>query len=316
MVGHLVNNWKFQRKRLRYTSSPRSYRAIWVAVILFVGIGGCDSTDTTGPLADYEGQRALEILKVTQSFTPEVQWLGGRVAAVGVNRGDEAALDSTLVWITTADGNDINSHVEVSGESNEAALVKSFGGTPADSLESGAQYTFWMAESDVFGAGLDSTSFDGANFVDTTLTMELILRGNTRGAAGGGIFNPPLIEKISIIRQESLLDNRYIITWKPSDVSFRRIALRQGATGGFDNLIWHIVVPDSVEQDLSPPIVIGNAPEHAQVAIAFEGFPSPDVYALWMVTEEWTEGFGPRFDGYVDFQIFCDNFTDDPDSDC
>ncbi len=289
-------------------------------VVVFIGVGlwmaGCDSVETTGPLAEYEGHRALEILQVTQNFTPSVQWLGGRVAAVGVNRGDEAALDSTLIWISTADGNEIASHVVVDGDANEAGLVQSFGGSPADSLESGEQYTFWLAEEVVFDAGLDSAAFDGMNYVDTTFTMELVLRGNTRGAAGAGIFGTPLIDEIRIIREQSLLENRYKITWEPSDVVFRRIAIRQGSTGGFDNLIWHIVVPDSVEQGLAPPVAIGQAPEHAQVPIEFSGFSVPDVYALWMVTEDWNDGFGPSNEGYVDFQMFCDNFTDDPVNDC
>src|SRR5690554_3861119 len=129
----------------------RTWAACAVLAVMVAGIpallAGC--SDESNPLAPYEGNRPLELLKVTQHFTPEIQWVGGRVAAVGVNRGPEPALDATLVWLQAASDDDIGSFVTV-GQNTAADLVQSFGGTPADSLTDGEEYTFWIAQKSAF----------------------------------------------------------------------------------------------------------------------------------------------------------------------
>ena len=285
------------RNRLR-TLAPSLY-CLSLALLGLLA-AGCDGT---GPdqLPEYEGHRALEVLQVTQSYTPDLQWVGGRVAAVGVNRGSTAALDSTLIWIATADDNSIPSHVTISGEANQRSVVESYGGTPADSLASGEQYTFWLAEKSVFEAGLDSSSFDGMNFVDTTFTTQLQLTGLTKGEFG-------LVEEITVTRDQSLLEERYIVNWTPSSIAFRRIAIQVGTTGGFDNLVWHVLVPEESTEGILPPVVIGEAPENTEVAVEFTGFVSGEGHTLWMNTSEWEGNFGFGATGYAAYQMFESNF--------
>lgn len=263
---------------------------------------GC--SDEENPLAPYDGHRPLDILKVTQSFTPEVQWVGGRVAAVGVNRGERAALDSSLVWLRTAPGNSISSVVAV-GPEHDRDLVASFGGTPLDSLADGETYTFWLAEADAFAAGLDSAAVAPGTFADTTLTMQLVLRGQSGGDRDLGV-------QFRIVRDERITGERYVVTWEPEDVLFRRVAIRQAPTGGFQDLIWHIVVPEEEPPSIAPPLTIGVAPEGVQEAEAFPetGF-EPAVHILWAATDDWTGGFGPSTQGYAWFRIFADNFEPD-----
>src|SRR5690606_12420318 len=165
--------------------SRRLVRALGLTALLasaVLDVAGC--SEDTYPLAPYEGGRPLDLLKVTQSFTPEIQWVGGRVAAVGVNRGTRAALDSTLVWLRVAPGNEnsIGSFVTV-GQESASDLVLSYGGTPQDRLTDGETYTFWIAEASAVGVGLDSLRIDPAAFADTTLTMALLLRGQQGGSA-------------------------------------------------------------------------------------------------------------------------------------
>lgn len=278
-------------------------------------LAGC--TDEANPLAPYEGGRALDLLRVTQNYTPEVQWVGGRVAAVGVNRGPGAALDSTLVWLQTAPGDDISSYVTV-GQNTNVALVESFGGTPVDSLADGGEYTFWIAERSAFDVALDSTARDPGAFADTTFTMNLLLRGNS-----GGDFN--LGVNYQVLREERLLESRFIVTWTPA-IPFRELAIRVAPTGGYTNLRWHVLIPEGEPGEITPPLVIGETPPGAQEAVPFAGFVVDDVVGiapgdtadvtapvqtLWAVTDGWNGTFSPVAPGYTYFQMFGCNFDID-----
>jgi len=259
---------------------------------------GCDSE--SNPLAEYEAERPLILQRVTQSFTPEIQWLGGRVAAVGVNRGEEAALDSTLVWLKISDGDDISSHAVVGQETDTQTIIQ-FDGTPLESLEDGQTYTFWLATKQAWDANLNPGSLDEHAFADTTMTIATILNGNQRGS---------LDVQITVIRDERLTGTRYFVHWTPADKAFRRIAIRRGfATAGFTDLVWHVVLPDDEPDSITSPVVIGEVPEGAIEAIAWPetGF-TQDVHFLWMVDETWDGTFGLRAPGMAAFQLFADNF--------
>jgi len=275
------------------------HRLFAAATALFLVVGaGC--SEETNPLAPYEGGRPLELLRVTQSFTPEMQWVGGRVAAVGINRGPAAALDTSLVWLRTASGNDIGSFITV-GQDTDYDLVRAFGGTPADSLTDGEEYTFWIAERQAFEAALDSTLRSPGSFSDTTMTMDLVLRGRSGG-------DPALGVAYRVVREERLTESQFVVTWTP-EVPLRRLAIRQGPTGGFTDLVWHVLVPEDEGGVILPPVVIGEAPPGTVEAVPFpaEGF-APSVHTLWGVTEDWEGGFGNFAAGYTFFQIFANNF--------
>lgn len=257
---------------------------------------GCDSG--SNPLAPYEGARPLTFLRVTQNFQPDVQWVGGRVAAVGVNRGPRAALDSTLVWLQTASGNEIASHVTF-GQAGDDAAVAQYGGVPLDSLEDGAEYTFWLAEEAAFEAALEEGALTPHTFVDTTVTMNLFLRGTSRGGAG---------IDVRIVRSETLLETRYFVHWTPA-IPFRQVGLRKGAgIPGFRDLVWHTVQSEG-DDAILPPLTIGVAPEGASDAVAFpeSGFES-DSYVLWMTDSTWQGDFSLRAPGLAYFVIFASNF--------
>ena len=274
-------------------------RLLLVMMVLAGAVAFSSCDDSSDVLAPYEGARPLDLLRVTQSYTPDVQWVGGRVAAVGVNRGQHAALDSTLVWLRARDENEIGSHVTVGSETS-ADLIRGFGGVPVDSLADGETYTFWLAERSAFAAALDSAQVDSFSFADTTMTMALVLRGRTGG-------DRDLDVEAEISRQETLLETRYVLSWTPENVTFRQVAIRDGRTGGFTDLIWHVVVPDDAAQGISSPVVIGEAPEFATEPVPFVGF-GPSTYTLFMVTENWDGDFGLRAEGYVFYQILSTNF--------
>jgi len=274
-----------------------------------VALVGC--TEESNPLAPYEGHRALEFIHVTQNFTPEIQWVGGRVAAVGINRGTQAALDSTLVWIRTAPDNSIGSVVTV-GPDFDHELILSLGGTPLEELIDNETYTVWLAEADAFYADLDPSQFQPSAFADTTISLNLVLLG----AAGSGIG-----VEFRVQRDELLSGDRYLISWTPEDVQFRRMVINMGTTGRWVDHLWHIVVPAAEPASISSPVILGEAPEGAVEATAWpdEGFltipPCPSGrrnYVLWAATDDWNESFLPSAPGYAQFRIHFSNFPEIP----
>lgn len=290
------------RKRL-YTFRQIGRRMCVVPLIgaclaAVVAVTGCDSG--SNPLAPYEGHRPLMLQRVTQSFTPEIQWVGGRVAAVGVNRGDRAVLDSTLVWIKTSSANDINSHATV-GQDGDEQIVLQYDGVPVSALEDGETYTFWVATTEAWEAGLDPSALDPFAFTDTTVTLTTLLRGQKRGGVD---------VELRIIKDERLTGTRYIVEWEPADHAFRRIAIRSGAaSAGFTDLVWHVVLPEDVESNITSPLVIGDTPEGALEVTAWPetGF-APVVHTLWMVDDTWGGSFGLAASGMASFVILATNF--------
>lgn len=277
------------RRRMKYV-----FLVMLIAAFSAGALVGCDSTN--GDLAPYEGERPLNLLKITQSFSPDIQWVGGRVAAVGVNRGDIAALDSSLVWLIAADEDEINSHVTV-GQGTDASRIKSFGGVPVDSLPSGEKYTFWLATKEVMDAALQSGSRNEFTFLDTTFSLGYELRGRLRTR-----------ERVSVaaFRDQKLISDRLVIRWEPADFEFRRIALRQASSPGFEDLVWHIQTPDDESPNLTSPLATDDPPEGVRILEPWpeDGLTAGASYTLWMTTDSWNNTFGLTAPGLAYIQFF------------
>lgn len=290
------------RKRLHYPQGCMKKEAsIWTTALLlaFMCLAGCDSAEN--PLAPYDAARPFILQQVTQSFRPDIQWLGGRAAAVGVNRGSQAALDSTLVWLVTADDDAIDAPLRI-GQDNDEDAVQGYGGTPLDSLISGEEYTFWIADKAALSAGISSAQADSFSFRDTTFVLDYALSGISGG-------DPSLDIEFSIIRNQTLTSDGYTIYWTPATVGFRRLALRKSPSGGFTNLAWYVVLPDSVEQSITSPVVLGQTPPGADVVTPWAGAFEPLTYTLWGTTRGWTGLFTRTAPGYAFFQIRSSNFN-------
>lgn len=277
----------------RAAAAPRRSATAYVVLVLALLLASCDSG--VNPLAPYEGSRPLIIQDVTISHSPDIAWVGGRVAAVGINRGEQAALDTSLVWLHTVDGNDLESPVYVRDVIDRAA-VESYGGTPSDSLSDDQVYTFWVAESEAFSAGLTGNSVDAFSLADTTFQLEYLLNGPRPRVNGGlGLY-------YDVSRDQRLLSEEFTVTWAPA-VPLRTLAMRVGTTGGYTSLIWHIVTPEEQEANLTPPIVLGNEPDHAEVIEEWGGF-GTDRYVLWGANDDWDgQTFSFLAPGYAFYQI-------------
>lgn len=280
----------------RFRLSPVPATVILIAG-LALALGGC--SEDGNPLLPYEGDRPLILERVTVSATPDVQWVGGRVAAVGVNVGAQAALDSTLVWMISSDADDIDSAIRI-GDLPDPGLIEMHGGQPTDSLADGNEYTFWIAEQSVLENGFPKAGESSGAFADTTISLEYLIRGRPGGT---------LIDEVRIVRNQTLTSDDFIISWLPADVDIRRLAIRQASIGGFTDLRWDVLVDGQDAEGIQPPVILGQAPEGTQEAVEWPstGF-EPSTYILWMTDPSWQGSFSSRAIGYGFFQIFSNNF--------
>jgi hypothetical protein len=216
-----------------------------------------------------------------------------------VNIGEEPGLNSNLVWVITSPSDDINSPIRV-GPDYDLDLVTSLGGTPLDSLPSDTDFTYWVASAEALDGGLATT--DPHQYVDTTVTLNYRVRGRSGG-------DPSLGVEFTIVRDQTVIEDRYTVSWTPASQAVRRIAIRNGTLGGFTDLVWHIVQEDDEAPDsILPPVVIGEAPPGTIEVQEWLGF-EPTNHVLWTNTSDWAgDSFGFRTEGYLFYQIFANNF--------
>ena len=77
--------------------------------------------------------------------------------------------------------------------------------------------------------------------------------------------------------------------------------------GGFTDLLWHVITPDSLEDNIYPPVTIGITPEGAEEAVPWPDtkFEDDKVHILWMSTSDWTvNNFSPIAKGYAWYRIY------------
>jgi len=259
-------------------------------------LAGCDTDEN--PLAPYGGERPFIIQAVTQSYSPDLQWVGGRATAVGINRGDTPALDSTLVWIRISNSNDIPSPLSISDEF-DVDEVMSRGGQPTDSLEDGVTYTVWVADEAALDVGLDTTVVDEFSLADSTFEAAYFLSGRS----GGGVD-----AEFTVVRNQTLEGDRYVLSWVPSDLTFRQLAIRPASIGGFTDLLWHLIIPEGETGAIESPVIIGETPPGANLVTEWAGWGN-GTHTLWATTEDWGgESFGFNTPGYAFFQMFASNF--------
>jgi hypothetical protein len=268
---------------------------IFTTAMCTVGVllASCDSG--SDDLLPYEGGRPLTFLKITQSYAPDIQWVGGRVAAVGVNRGSVPGFDNTLVWLMTAGDDEISSHATV-GENSDEARILSLGGVPLDSLEDGVEYTFWLATKEGVDAGLDTTLSEHL-LEDTTFTLGYELRGRLRTQDD---------IDVAAFRDQKLTLDRIVLRWTPADFEFRRIALTTNSSPGWANLIWHVETPSGTAPNLKSPAISTEPPAGAEIIVPWpeEGLVVGGTYTLWMTTDNWNGTFGIRTNGLSYIQVF------------
>jgi hypothetical protein len=118
----------------------------------------CENSD--GPLAPYAGSPALSKITVEEgTFTPKITWIGGYASVVGINRGANAALDTSLVWLVYRQGNNLKYPIKY-GTIPEGAqdLTSTYGGISEPELTEDRNYTFWVMKEEVWSKISNSTN--------------------------------------------------------------------------------------------------------------------------------------------------------------
>lgn len=126
----------------------RTYYLPLTAVLLL--LSSCEDRDNS--LAPYEGSPGMSNITVeANTYTPKITWLGGYVSVVGINKGSNGALDSSLIWLIYKTGNSI-SYPLTYGQLPDGAsdLTAQYGGANIPRLIEDQPYTYWVMKEDVW----------------------------------------------------------------------------------------------------------------------------------------------------------------------
>ncbi len=117
-------------------------------ILLIFLFPSCSKEDNA--LAPYAGSSGMsDIMVGDSSFTPKITWVGGYVSVVGVNTGNQAALDASLIWLVYMPDNQIRYPVQYGKlPSGAQDLTQQYGGTFLDTLIEDSTYTFWVMKAD------------------------------------------------------------------------------------------------------------------------------------------------------------------------
>ena len=117
---------KFTRFFMNYNIIKR-LRSL-IILVLLTSIIGCNEKD--GPIAPYSGSPILRNITIEQnSYNPKITWLGGYVTTLAINKGSEALVDSSLIWMAHAANDNLTYPANYGSlKSTEENLTESYGG--------------------------------------------------------------------------------------------------------------------------------------------------------------------------------------------
>lgn len=309
------------------------FGSILAAGLILAGvIGGCKKSDTG--LAPYANNPQLSGLTIEKlSFRPSVEWLGGYVTVLGINRGSKAALDSTLVWLIYAPGNSLHYPVKFGKlPSGAQDLTSKYGGSTPDSLGEDVQYTYWLMKEDAWS---QVTSAANKNFlVDPSLSTSSVV------IAGDSIRVTPM----SLVRTTENLDVFVNIASFESRGNLADITVTQPTTNNYPIIRWKIKqqgVTDSLisvagliegnqytptgskwevwsvdtssgkkvygkNNVIAPPLLPGTKIPGTQTFVEFpaEGLKRGVDYYLWIANKSWDQQAYTRFTPYYAYVVF------------
>ena len=116
-------------------------------IAIFILIS-CSEEDTLAPYVGPPGMSKLSLQ--TETTTPKINWVGGYVSVLGVNKGSYPALDSTLIWLIYQGGDRIKYPVKY-GELPAGAqdITQNYGRAFLPEMIEDSSYSFWvMKEAD------------------------------------------------------------------------------------------------------------------------------------------------------------------------
>lgn len=305
-------------------------------LILTLTLQSCSKKDD-GPLAPYEGGTSLSnILVESGSFRPEVTWLGGYVTIFGINRGNHAALDTSLVWLVYAPSNSIHFPVKYGVLPQGAQdLTGNYGGKTLDSLSEDNPYTFWVLKEEAWNQ--ISASAKGKNLlVDSILSNTIKLTGDSIKVSQLSLstksqnidvfvniknqsqFGP--LADITILPPANSPAVKVIWTIKQTgikDTLIAAIGITEGIQYTPSSKYWEVYSADTLngkevygKSNVIPPgVAIGQKVDKTKIFFEFpaSGLTRNKDYYLWIANKSWDAERRTRstpYYSYVTFRVY------------
>lgn len=278
------------------------------------------------PLAPYTGSPNLSEINIEQnSFEPAVTWVGGYASVFGVNKGSKAVLDSTLIWLVYASGNQIKYPVEF-GELPQGAqdLTQQYGGTKVNTLSEDNTYTFWVMKEEAWDRVKNSNAelvFDSTStaIIETTdsikITQKLFTSRTLPLDVFINVYGISTFGRLADISISSDLSNAPVVSWNikqdgVTDTKLSAIGITEGGQFTPTNTIWEVYSVSELNGTtaygkinvIPGPVKMGTSFEHTQVFYEFpeEGLERNKTYYLWIANETWDGANRLRFaNGYA-----------------
>lgn len=296
-------------------------------IFLLLSFFGCSKDDNS--LAPYVGSPAMsDIVVQSGSFKPAVTWIGGYVSVFAVNRGNKAALDSTLVWLIHSVGNNIHYPVTF-GVLPEGAedLTAQFGGSTVDSLSEDNTYTYWVLKEDVWnqissqkGKVIEIDSSQSGSLVqiiDDTLKVNNFscVKETQNLDVYINIDNISTFGRLGIISIEIMNSNNPVISWEitqdgVTDSLISAIGISEGGQYDATKLIWEVFSEEDSagvkiygkKNLIKSPVTAGESftGTHVFAEYPAAGLERNKTYYLWIANKDWDGATRLRFaSGYA-----------------
>lgn len=304
---------------------------LWV-VLVSTGFFSCNNEDNT--LAPYTGSPPVSNITVqAESFNPKITWLGGYVSVFGINKGNSAALDSTLVWLVHTNGNNIH-YPLVACRLPEGAqdITAQYGGLSIDSLQEDQDYTFWVLKEDVWNQISSYTQFKLAE--DSSASASFRISGDSLllSAAKFEVVSEPINVYINIldirkfgpladVNVETTTMNVPKVTWTIKapgavDSMVAAIGFAGGTTYDASTSLWEvyserdsagikIYVKDNV---IKSPVIVSETLPNTRAFVVYnpQNLVRNAYYHVWIADKTWDRVNRQRFTpgyAYVTFRI-------------
>jgi hypothetical protein len=124
------------------------FKILSVLIFTLLIMVSCTEDNTLVPYVGSPGMSKITI--ETGTTTPGINWVGGYVTVLGINKGNYPALDSSLIWLIYLSGDQIKYPVKF-GQLPSGAhdLTMNYGGIFQSELIEDSSYSFWvMKEAD------------------------------------------------------------------------------------------------------------------------------------------------------------------------
>lgn len=293
-----------------------SFLIILLMYALFL-IAGCSEENDS--LAPYEGSPQMsDIVMESGSYTPKFTWLGGYVSAFGVNDGEYAALDSSILWLVGTDGDNLSYPIEYGITPQGAVdLTSNFGGQTPQFLVEDHVYTVWALKADVWNAiqnqmgkilhASDSTdnnsyvTLDDSLFISTqfhvqkTEPVDLWVNLDTTSVLQLGRLARVKISPTDTSNSLSL--SWTIIQPDMPDSNLAAIGIVEGNQYDVKKAVWEVWSVDSSSGEnvygkndvIEKPLILGQELPGTRTFVQFPetGLERNKLYYLWLANKEW-----------------------------